>query len=50
MFGRICDLYGRKKPFLFGSLWMAVFTLAVTFATSKLRTPRAFYLIDQYAT
>ncbi|KAK0218562.1 putative efflux transporter [Armillaria nabsnona] len=36
MFGRICDLYGRKKPFLFGSLWMAVFTLAVTFATNDI--------------
>ncbi|KAK0486636.1 putative efflux transporter [Armillaria luteobubalina] len=36
MFGRICDLYGRKKPFIFGSLWMAVFTLAVTFATNDI--------------
>ncbi|KAG7444616.1 putative efflux transporter [Guyanagaster necrorhizus] len=36
MFGRICDLYGRKKPFLFGSLWMAVFTLAVTFANDDI--------------
>ncbi|KAK0199445.1 putative efflux transporter [Desarmillaria ectypa] len=32
MFGRVCDLYGRKKPFLLGSLWMAVFTLSLSFA------------------
>ncbi|KAK0470411.1 putative efflux transporter [Desarmillaria tabescens] len=36
MFGRICDLYGRKKPFVFGSLWMAFFTLALTFATNDI--------------
>ncbi|KAK0199427.1 putative efflux transporter [Desarmillaria ectypa] len=36
MFGRICDLYGRKKPFVLGSLWMAVFTLALTFANNDI--------------
>ncbi|PBK86269.1 putative efflux transporter [Armillaria gallica] len=36
MFGRICDLYGRKKPFLLGSLWMAVFTLSLSFAKNDI--------------
>lgn len=36
MFGRICDLYGRKKPFLLGSLWMAVFTLSITFVRNDI--------------
>ncbi|KAK0470437.1 putative efflux transporter [Desarmillaria tabescens] len=35
-FGRICDLYGRKKPFLLGSLWMAVFTLSLSFAKNDI--------------
>ncbi|KIK00288.1 hypothetical protein K443DRAFT_100688 [Laccaria amethystina LaAM-08-1] len=31
VFGRVADLYGRKKVFLCGSLFLAVFTLACSF-------------------
>lgn len=31
VFGRVADLYGRKKVFLCGSLFLAIFTLACSF-------------------
>lgn len=31
LFGRVADLYGRKKVFLCGSLFLAIFTLACSF-------------------
>ncbi|KAK0467833.1 putative efflux transporter [Desarmillaria tabescens] len=36
MFGRIADLYGRKKVYCFGALWLAVFTLGVSFANNAM--------------
>ncbi|KAK0453219.1 putative efflux transporter [Armillaria borealis] len=36
MFGRIADLYGRKKVFCFGAVWLAVFTLGVSFANTAM--------------
>lgn len=38
MFGRLADLYGRKKVFLLGSLWLAAFTLGCGFAQGKLQS------------
>ncbi|KAF9254845.1 MFS general substrate transporter [Marasmius fiardii PR-910] len=32
MFGRLADLYGRKKMFIFGSVWLIAFTLGCGFA------------------
>jgi MFS family permease len=32
LFGRLADLYGRKKVFILGSLWLAVFSLGLGFA------------------
>ena len=31
MFGRIADVYGRKKTFLAGALWLFAFTLGCAF-------------------
>lgn len=36
MFGRIADLYGRKKVFCFGAVWLVVFTLGVSFANTAM--------------
>lgn len=36
MFGRLADLYGRKKTFMIGSAWLAVFTLVCGFAKSEI--------------
>ncbi|KAF8621484.1 hypothetical protein AX15_007772 [Amanita polypyramis BW_CC] len=36
LFGRIADLYGRKKTFLAGSTWLFAFTLACGFAQNEL--------------
>lgn len=33
--GRVADLYGRKKVFCLGSVWMAAFTLACGFAKGE---------------
>jgi len=32
LFGRLADLYGRKRIFLFGSFWLAAFSLGCAFA------------------
>ncbi|KAF8627585.1 hypothetical protein AX17_006158 [Amanita inopinata Kibby_2008] len=36
LFGRLADLYGRKKVFILGSLWLFVFTLACGFSRDEL--------------
>lgn len=36
MFGRLADLYGRKKMFIGGMIWLTVFSLGVGFANSEL--------------
>ncbi|KAF8658411.1 hypothetical protein AX16_001964 [Volvariella volvacea WC 439] len=36
MFGRLADLYGRKRVFILGSIWLAAFTLGCGFAQSNL--------------
>ncbi|KAJ3747276.1 putative efflux transporter [Lentinula detonsa] len=36
LFGRLADLYGRKKVFLVGSLWLVAFTLGCAFAQDPL--------------
>lgn len=34
-FGRLCDLYGRKRGFLIGMLWQMVFAIGLGFAKSE---------------
>ncbi|PPQ78955.1 hypothetical protein CVT25_002284 [Psilocybe cyanescens] len=50
--GRVADLYGRKRTFLFGSLVLSVFTLACAFPTDivPLDILRAFQGIGAAAT
>ncbi|KAJ3937129.1 MAG: major facilitator superfamily domain-containing protein [Lentinula lateritia] len=36
LFGRLADLYGRKKVFLLGSFWLVAFTLGCSFAQDAL--------------
>ncbi|KAK7450578.1 hypothetical protein VKT23_012887 [Stygiomarasmius scandens] len=36
LFGRLADLYGRKKLFILGSLWLIAFTLGSAFAPNSL--------------
>lgn len=50
MFGRLADLYGRKRVFMLGSAWLAIFTLACGFAHSKLdfRLPSFLEVFQQY--
>ncbi|KAJ3775531.1 efflux transporter [Lentinula raphanica] len=36
LFGRLADLYGRKKVFLIGSLWLVAFSLGCSFAQDPL--------------
>ncbi|PBK86271.1 putative efflux transporter [Armillaria gallica] len=36
MFGRIADLYGRKRTFCAGSLWLAAFTLGCSFSNDEI--------------
>ncbi|KAK0463275.1 efflux transporter [Desarmillaria tabescens] len=36
MFGRLADLYGRKRVFIAGSAWLAVFTLVCGFAQNEI--------------
>ncbi|KAG7446056.1 putative efflux transporter [Guyanagaster necrorhizus] len=36
MFGRVADLYGRKRVYSFGALWLAVFTLGASFANNAM--------------
>ncbi|KAF5358792.1 hypothetical protein D9758_008591 [Tetrapyrgos nigripes] len=36
LFGRLADLYGRKKSFLLGSIWLIAFTLGCAFAKDSL--------------
>ncbi|KAF5347064.1 hypothetical protein D9758_011652 [Tetrapyrgos nigripes] len=36
VFGRVADIYGRKKVFIFGSSWLTVFTLGCAFAQDSL--------------
>lgn len=36
LFGRLADLYGRKKVFILGSIWMTVFSLACAFANDSI--------------
>ncbi|KAF7987040.1 hypothetical protein HWV62_163 [Athelia sp. TMB] len=35
-FGRLADLYGRKRVFVAGSLWLAVFSLGLGFANDEI--------------
>ncbi|THU98805.1 putative efflux transporter [Dendrothele bispora CBS 962.96] len=36
IFGRLADLYGRKRVFLFGSIWLTAFTVGCAFAKDSL--------------
>ncbi|KAL0952456.1 hypothetical protein HGRIS_006724 [Hohenbuehelia grisea] len=36
MFGRLADLYGRKRVFMLGSLWLLAFTLGCGFAKDEI--------------
>ena len=33
--GRLADLYGRKKTFLAGALWLAAFAIGCSFANGR---------------
>ncbi|THU82425.1 putative efflux transporter [Dendrothele bispora CBS 962.96] len=36
LFGRLCDLYGRKRMYILGSTWLVAFTLGCAFAKDSL--------------
>ncbi|EEB93839.1 hypothetical protein MPER_07458, partial [Moniliophthora perniciosa FA553] len=52
LFGRLADLYGRKKAFLLGNLWLFIFTLACAFAknSTALNVLRGFQGVGPAAT
>ncbi|KAG1779036.1 hypothetical protein EV702DRAFT_948980, partial [Suillus placidus] len=46
-FGRIADLYGRKKPFIFGSLFQLIFLLGGSFANGKQRSVQQIRMLQR---
>lgn len=47
MFGRLADLYGRKKTFLIGSFTLAAFTLGCSFSQgARIRRPKRIFLSE----
>ncbi|KAI3610003.1 efflux protein [Moniliophthora roreri] len=52
LFGRLADLYGRKKAFLLGNLWLFIFTLSCAFAknSTALNVLRGFQGVGAAAT